>query len=530
MTQRDRKHVKVGIAARAFVLVALVTPVLWNGDTAALVALLVIGLVWVVVTLLEVRPGVAWIALIALECAVVGAIAGLVLDDSLAVLGALAVPPFTAGLHRGVRGALVALSTSMAVLVVVALVSGGPLSGDQTVGVFSWGMTALGLGLIGAFLCSTLTETTDPLAPYRYAQTLIRQLIDLSGGLDSGLDPVALGGAILSTVRDELPTSTLVVHVPRGDSLAPLVSETMPPGGDVSVTEDLAIEAWAVGGAVLAGRIFAFPLATAAGTTAVVSGVLSDRVDLAGLGVEQRIQALMRTLDSTTVHLDTALLFAAFRDSATAEERRRLAREIHDGVAQDIASLGYLVDALRAGDNTPQQIERIDLLRDRITAVVAEIRRSVVTLRTSVGAAESLGTAIGSIARNLSEVSGVPIHVTLDEHTTRLRPEVEAELFRIAQEAMNNAVRHARPTGIEVHCQVHAPEARITVADDGCGMQQAGPTSNGLDIMRERAMLINASLDLGETPGGGLSVTVRVPASRLPDVADPGAGRAKIGA
>ena len=152
----------------------------------------------------------------------------------------------------------------------------------------------------------------------------------------------------------------------------------------------------------------------------------------------------MRRLAPSAVHLDTALLFAAFRDAATAEERRRLAREMHDGVAQDIASLGYLVDALGAGVNSPEQAERLEMLRERISSIVAEIRRSVVNLRTSVGQSESLGTAIGSIARNLSEVSGVPIHVTLDEHTQRLRPEVEAELFRIAQEAMNNAVRHAQ--------------------------------------------------------------------------------------
>ena len=113
------------------------------------------------------------------------------------------------------------------------------------------------------------------------------------------------------------------------------------------------------------------------------------------------------------------------------------------------------------------------MLRDRISAVVAEIRRSVVNLRTSVGQSESLGTAIGSIARNLSEVSGVPIHVTLDEHTQRLRPEVEGELFRIAQEAMNNAVRHAQASAIQVHCEVHAPEAVITVTDDGRGLQTA---------------------------------------------------------
>jgi signal transduction histidine kinase len=154
----------------------------------------------------------------------------------------------------------------------------------------------------------------------------------------------------------------------------------------------------------------------------------------------------------------------------------------------------------------------------------------VVNLRTSIGANESLGTAIGSIARNLSEVSGVPIHVTLNEHTQRLRPEVEGELFRIAQEAMNNAVRHAQASAIEVHCQVHAPEALITVVDNGRGLQAARPTSHGLHIMQERALLINASLEIGETPTGGLSVSVRVPADRAAEAPEQDPVHARIGA
>jgi signal transduction histidine kinase len=168
------------------------------------------------------------------------------------------------------------------------------------------------------------------------------------------------------------------------------------------------------------------------------------------------------------------------------------------------------------------------MLRDRISAVVAEIRRSVVNLRTSVGQSESLGTAIGSIARNLSEVSGVPIHVTLDEHTQRLRPEVEAELFRIAQEAMNNAVRHAQASAIQVHCEVHAPEAVITVSDNGRGLQTARSTSHGLHIMKERALLIGATLEIGETASGGLSVTVRLPGSPASDSPVPDAIQEKV--
>jgi signal transduction histidine kinase len=297
---------------------------------------------------------------------------------------------------------------------------------------------------------------------------------------------------------------------------------------NINECEDIAVEAWAVGLPVLHDHVFAFPLNTEAGTTAIVAGVLSARVDPARIGVEDRIRKLMRRLGPSAVHLDTALLFSAFRDAATAEERRRLSREMHDGVAQDIASLGYLVDTLRVGVTSPEQAERIDMLRDRISAVVAEIRRSVVTLRTSVGQAESLGTAIGSIARNLSEVSGVPIHVTLDEHTQRLRPEVEAELFRIAQEAMNNAVRHAQASTIDVHCVVHAPEALITVSDNGRGLQTARSTSHGLHIMKERALLINATLEIGETAAGGLSVTVRLPGNPASDSPVPDALHEKV--
>lgn len=530
MRVRERHHVKVSAVARGFVLVALLGPALWNQDGEAIVALVTIGAVWFLSTMADWRQSLPVLVVTTVDAALVGAVCGFTINDTLGVLGALAVPPFTAGLYRGIQGVALALSAQMSAVVLISFVAFEGLGADEGFGAFSWNMTGLGLGLVGVFLHSALNERSDPLAPYHYAQGLIRQLIDLSGGLDNGLDPVALGGSILSAVRDDLPTSAVVVSVPRGDTLTPLVNKSLGSSDDLGDCEDIAVEAWAVGLPVLHDRVFAFPLNTDAGTVAIVAGILSDRVDAARLGVEDRIRKLMRRLAPSAVHLDTALLFSAFRDAATAEERRRLAREMHDGVAQDIASLGYLVDALGAGVTSPEQAERLEMLRERISGIVAEIRRSVVNLRTSIGANESLGTAIGSIARNLSEVSGVPIHVTLNEHTQRLRPEVEGELFRIAQEAMNNAVRHAQASSIEVHCQVHAPEALITVIDNGRGLQAARPTSHGLHIMQERALLINASLEIGETPTGGLSVSVRVPADRASEVPEPDPVHARIGA
>ena len=208
------------------------------------------------------------------------------------------------------------------------------------------------------------------------------------------------------------------------------------------------------------------------------------------------------------MHLDTALLFAAFRDAATVEERRRLAREMHDGVAQEMASLGYLVDDLMAESDSPELTMRLQILRERLSSVVGEVRASVRTLRTSVGENESLGTAIGSLARHLSGGSGVPIQVTLDESTQRLRPDVEAELLRITQEAMNNAVRHSEATLIEVQCTVAPPLAEITIADDGRGILGRREDSHGLEIMAERARLVEARFTVQRREPRGTIISV----------------------
>lgn len=526
----DPHHRRVAALARGFAVVAMLVPLLWTRDTASLTALAFIAVVWGVITLLEWRNRITLDVLGALEAGAIGLIAGMVLDRSPAILATLAIVPFTAGLYRGAWGVALSLSTELFALVTAALAVRHGITPEDGYGMFSWCFAGLGVGLIGTFLHSALQQRADPLAPYLYAQSLLRRLIDISGGLDVGLDPVFLGGGILSQVRDEVPTISLALYVPRGDTLAPLVTKES--GATVGMGwEDAAVAAWVRADNHVAGNLFAVPLLSShdEAVAAVVVGRLSDRVSLEGIGLADRLEKLRRTLQPSAVQLDTALLFTAFRDSATAEERRRLAREMHDGVAQDIAGLGYLVDALAGTATTPQQAERIAVLRERISAVVAEIRRSLVSLRTSVGASESLGAAIGSVARNLSEVSGVPIHVTLDETTDRLRAEVEAELFRITQEAMNNAIKHAGASAIEVHCQVRAPYARITVSDDGHGLLTPRKGSHGLSIMRERALLINASLAMVERDGGGLSVTVEITGGH-DDASGPEAGKARVDA
>ncbi|MEZ5097591.1 MAG: sensor histidine kinase [Nocardioides sp.] len=392
----------------------------------------------------------------------------------------------------------------------------GHITAAQATAVFTWVTTGLGLGLVAAFVHSNSPGTPDALTPYREARALLLDLLDISGGLSSGLDPVTLGGTLVTAVADEVPASSLTLHVPAADGLTPLVRSGTPAHGGSVHEVALANAAVAQRCPQIEGREFAVPLVADDAVVAVATGQLSDQFALDHSLLADSLDRLSRQLTGPAVRLDAALLFGRFRDNATADERRRLAREMHDGVAQDIVYLGYLVDAVAADPASPEQAEQLQLLRDRITGVVAEVRRSVLTLRSSADGSESLGAAISTLARHLSDVSGVPIRVTVHEGTTRLRPEVEAELLRIAQEAMNNAVRHAQASRIDVQCLVEPPAAEITVLDDGRGLQGARVDSHGRQIMRERARLIGAELTVGNREEGGVQVCVRIPDGASP--------------
>jgi signal transduction histidine kinase len=511
MTTRrtTRQYAFLAATTRGFALIALIAASVLARDSAAALTMVSIGCVWLAATAAERMPIPRLVAIV-IEAALIGVACALALPDTNQVLAALAFPPFTAGLRRGARGALASLSVELGALTLISVVAFGQVSTESAVTALTWAIFSVGLGLIGSFIHATYREPVDPLDSYRAAQALIRELIGLSGGLSRGLEPVSLAASIANAVHDELPVRGLVVHVPRGEQLTPIINDQGGTAQEVGDVEDMAAHAFHQGVLLINDSAFALPLSSGAGTVAVVSGFLSPGLDPVALGLSRTLGELAERLEPETVHLDTALLFAAFRDAATAEERRRLAREMHDGVAQEMASLGYLVDDMLAESTAPELGLRLQVLRERLSSVVGEVRRSVNTLRTSVAENESLGQAIGSLARHLTSTSGVPIQVTLDESTQRLRPEVEAELLRIAQEAMNNAVRHAGAGVIEVQCMVSPPRAEIVVADDGHGIRGRREDSHGLEIMAERARLIEGFLtvDSREPRGTVVSVTV----------------------
>ncbi|NYJ01940.1 signal transduction histidine kinase [Nocardioides thalensis] len=490
--------------ARLFALVAIGAPSLWYRESGTLIGLAVVGGIWVYQSATAIRRELELSLSPATEAAAIGIVCGVGIREP-ALLAALVVPPLYATAVQGYRLMVRAVVIEFIAVVSLAVMWHQVLSGEEGVSIFIWVMAGVGLSLIAGVTFSG-DRIGDPLEPYREAQHLLKQLLDLSGSLSSGLDVSALGGAMLSEISDQVPNRGLVLYVPRGDTLTPVASTVELSAGDAAACATLAGDARAREQALQVGQGFAF----LASDQAIIAGLLpADGTTVPDL------QGLTKRVTADAVKLDAALLFTQFRDTATADERQRLAREMHDGVAQDIASLGYLIDAIAARPADDKQAKALSMLRDRVSKIVAEVRRSVMNLRTSIGENESLGAAISAIARHQSEASGIPIRVRLDEQPQRLRPEVEAELFRITQEALNNAVKHSRATSIDVRCQVYPPEARITVSDDGVGLQHARDDSHGLKIMSERARMIGADLVVRDNASRGLTVSVALRSPRV---------------
>ena len=148
--------------------------------------------------------------------------------------------------------------------------------------------------------------------------------------------------------------------------------------------------------------------------------------------------------------LDTAFVFGDIRSLATTEERHRLAREIHDGVAQELAGLAYVVDDASARADDPELRADLHRIRDELSRVVSELRLSIFELRSGVDPGTGLGASISTYVRQIGGRAGMTVHLVLEEDATRLPTDVEVEIMRIVQEAVTNARRHSRAKNLWV--------------------------------------------------------------------------------
>jgi signal transduction histidine kinase len=510
VTSSELAEVRLAAGTRLLALLALSVPVVLSHSPAAMVGLVILAAIWMTALAVRAFHVLPPLLVITFEAIAVGVTLGAGLRLNQPLVGALAVAPILGGGRSGARGALQAAAAEALALVFTALQLGLAVPSDVAGAAVTWLITGVGFGFLAGFVRSVRAADADTLTPYRDARELISQLLDLSGRLSEGLDPVSISQRVIQTAREEIPFVGGVVYVKRGVDLTPLVDSAETAALDTVGREAVVEQCWESALPVILDSEISFPLRTDAGVVAVVAGALPAGLAAAQLSLQGELKRLTKRFHAEALHLDTALLFATVRDEATTEERRRLAREVHDGVAQDVASLGYLIDDLEESATTPEQTEVFQQLRSEITGVVAELRRSVFSLRNEARTAGSLGESISALARHVTTVTGIPVHVALDEGPSRLRTEVEAELLRIAQEGMNNAVRHGQPDNIWVEVTVKAPSADIVVRDDGRGLQGGRHDSHGVRIMNERATLIGARFDLRNADNGGTLLRVSI--------------------
>jgi signal transduction histidine kinase len=207
------------------------------------------------------------------------------------------------------------------------------------------------------------------------------------------------------------------------------------------------------------------------------------------------------------------------RRKAILEERNRLARDIHDTLAQGFAAiLMQLQAAQRENVSLPPSVSTsittaVDLARTHLT----EARRSVGTLRPNVGNGEDMATALTRLIELNRRTTTVPIDLLIDE-LPRFGDGVEREIVAIAQEALTNAVRHSRAGKITIRAAtVQSVGLRLSVADDGRGIaREPSTTGFGMTSMQERAERIGASLTIVTAPRNGTEVVLAWDPTLLP--------------
>lgn len=206
------------------------------------------------------------------------------------------------------------------------------------------------------------------------------------------------------------------------------------------------------------------------------------------------------------------------RYAAVLAERNRIAREIHDNLAQEILGISVQLELIaRTLGSAPDAARKhLDRARSLVRSSVAEARRYVWDLRSQSLDERDLPAALAEMTRRLTAESGVQTQFNVSGTFRPLAPQVENNLLRIGQEAVGNAVRHAQARTLSVSLDFGAREVRLEIKDDGRGFDSENYDGGrgghfGLVGMRERAEQMGGEARVSSAPGRGTEVTVRVP-------------------
>jgi signal transduction histidine kinase len=207
------------------------------------------------------------------------------------------------------------------------------------------------------------------------------------------------------------------------------------------------------------------------------------------------------------------------KESPIAAERKRIARELHDIFSQSFTAILLQIENGKALLRSEEKdaLAALDQARDLARASLADIRRAIWAMRPRELDRSDLPVALEGLVRRMASASGIAAEFTFRGVMPPLTVEIETNLLRIIQEALTNALRHARPRRIHVHLALAGDFLKAWVEDDGCGFSLRDARSGGgfgLISMRERAESLSGKLLISSHPSRGTRVLIRIPLSK----------------
>jgi signal transduction histidine kinase len=248
-----------------------------------------------------------------------------------------------------------------------------------------------------------------------------------------------------------------------------------------------------------------------------VVGVLDVQSNRPGAFDESDLAVLQALAHQAAVVIENARLYEQAQQLAVLEERSRLARELHDAVTQTLFSASLIAETLPSLWVTDQAEgeKLLTELQQLNRGAMAEMRTLLLELRPAALVEASLDSLLTQLGEAVTGRTGIPVSVAVDGECT-VPPDVHVALYRIAQEALNNVVKHARANQVTVTL-TYVPSGEgltdrvdLTVVDDGVGFASSDvePGELGLGIMHERATSIGATLEIESFLGSGTRVSV----------------------
>jgi signal transduction histidine kinase len=240
-----------------------------------------------------------------------------------------------------------------------------------------------------------------------------------------------------------------------------------------------------------------------------VLNVESERTDAFAADDVPYVQGLASQLAQA---IENARLAAHSRQLAAAEERARLARDLHDETIQSLVALGRQLDLLALDlDDRDRAAERLERVQSLLATTLDGVRRMSQNLRPAALEDLGLAAALRSHAATWPSL-GLDVEVVIHGTPTRLSRTIEYAAYRVAQEALSNAARHSGATSARLEATFAPEDLTVCISDSGSGFDFARtPPGQGLLSMRDRAAEIGADLAVDSQPGSGTRVRLWVP-------------------